>query len=340
MRATLKTAKQSRIPALLGICADDTARLASMVNDAQQRLVYAGKEAGWWEGWVKVRFSVSSTSPYITLPREFARIINMAVCNQPIYIHNEFYELLPGGPGPMPDTLCCSDWCGSVAGYERGVWPTKVALTATNQRLRVYTTDDRDLGAKILFVALDQNGNTIYGMDGLRTVTGFYITTLLPFADSSFDVSEIQSVVKPMTFGDILVYQVDQTTGVEVLLSRYLASETNPAYRRYYITPICNGCASSFTVTALAKLEFIPVIRDSDPLIISCIPALTEMCQALRGYSQEVTAAHEMAEKHEKRAIKLLKQEMDHYLGLENPAVVVDSLQQASFNRIGLSTMI
>lgn len=339
MRATLKTVKQSRIPELVGICADDTYRLAALVNEAQQRLIYAGKEAGWWEGWVKTRFSVTAAAPYITLPREFARIINMSVCEQPIYIHNEFYEVLPGGPGPMPDTACCSDWCGSVAGYERGVWPTRVDLTPTNQRLRVYATDDRDLGNKMLFVGLDQNGNTIYDMDGLNTSTGFYITLMNPFMDSGFDVSKITSVVKPVTYGDVLVYQVDQTTGDEVLLSRYLASETNPAYRRYYISPLCTSC-TSYTVNALAKVEFIPAMRDTDPLIIGNIPALTEMCQALRGYSQEVTAAREMAKESEKRAIKLLKQELDHYMGVEHPAVVVDSMQQASFQRIGLSTMI
>lgn len=339
MRITLKNVKLSRIPELLGICPDDTYRLAAVINDAQQRLIYAGKDAGWWEGWVKTRFSVTAAAPYITLPREFARVINMAVCEQPIYIHNEFYEVLPGGPGPMPDTPCCSDWCGSVAGYERGVWPTKVDLTPTNQRLRVYITDPRDEGMKMQFVALDQNGNTIYDMDGLNTATGFFITFLTPFADSDFDVSKITAVIKPLTFGDVLLYQVDQTSGAQVLLSRYLASETNPAYRRYYISPLCTTC-SSYTVTALAKLEFIPAIRDSDPLIIGNLPALAEMCQALRGYSQDVTAAQEMAIVHEKRAIKLLKQEMDHYMGVEQPAVVVDALQQASFRRIGLSTMI
>jgi hypothetical protein len=188
----------------------------------------------------------------------------------------------------------------------------------------------------MLVVALDKNSNEIHDMDGLKTVTGFYMTFENPFHDSTFDVSKIQAIVKPVTFGDVLLYQVDQTTGAEVLLSRFLASETNPAYRRYYINPICSTCGS-YTVNAVAKLQYIPALRDTDPLIISNIPALTEMCQSLRGYSQEVTAAHGMADTHEKRAIKLLKQEMDHYLGKENPAVTVDRLQQASFQRIGLS---
>jgi len=339
MRKTLKDVKDGRIPGLLGICADDTWRLAAEVNAAQERLVYMGREAGWWNGWDKVRFSVTSAAPYITLPREYARIINMSVCETPIYIYNEFYEVLPGGPGPMPDESCCSDWCGSVAGYERGTWPTKVELSPTNQRLRVYTTDDRDYGNKMLIVGEDQNGNAIYSMDGLRTVTGFYMTFVSPFTTSDFDVSKITGVVKNQTYGDILLYQVDQTTGKEVLLSRYLASETNPAYRRYYITPICTTCGS-YTVNALAKREFIPALRDTDPLIVSCIPALEEMVAALRGYAQEVVAAHEMAALHEQRAIRMLRREMDHYMGNQNPAVTVDRLQQASFKRIGLSTNI
>jgi hypothetical protein len=339
MRRTLKDIKRSRIPEVMGICADDTASLSSVVNEAQERLIYAGKDAGWWQGWVKTRFSVTSAAPYITLPRDFARIINMSVCETPIYIHNEFYEVLPGGPGPMPDESCCSDWCGSVAGYERGVWPSSRDLDSTNQRLRIYTTDDRDLGNKMLIVGKDQNGNVIYGMDGLHQVQGFYMTFLDPFVDSDFEVSEITGIVKPVTYGDILLYQVDQTSGAQVLLSRYLASETNPAYRRYYINPICTTCGS-YTVNAVAKLEYIPAYRDTDPLIIGNIPALLEMCQALRGYSQEVTAAHEMAEKHEARAIRLLKREMDHYLGNQQPAVTVDRVQGASFRRIGLSTNI
>jgi hypothetical protein len=51
-------------------------------------------------------------------------------------------------------------------------------------------------------------------------------------------------------------------------------------------------------------------------------------------------AAHQLALVHEKRAIKLMRQELEHYMGNEHPAVVVDSMQGASFSRIGLSTNI
>lgn len=341
MIATLKTVKNSRIPELIGVCSDDTARISAIVNDAQQRLIYAGKDAGWWNGWVKVVFSVTPTNPYITLPREFARIINMAIEEFPIHIHNEFYEVLPGGIGPLPNCTV-SDWCGTVAGYERGIWPTSVDLTTTNQTLRVYVTDSRDVNSRILIIGLDQNGNEIYSQDGLHTVTGFYLTFDSPFVDSTFIVTQIKSVVKPVTFGDVLLYQVDQTTGTQVLLSRYKASETNPAYRRYYIAPVPSWCCSgtSFNITALAKMEYIPAIRDTDLLVISNIPALTEMVQALRYYAQDVVASHQLGLMHEKRAIKLMRQELDHYMGIEEPAVTVDDGEALSYCRIGLSTNI
>ena len=342
MIATLKTAKESSIPEKLGVCANDTARIANAVNEAQQRLIFAGRDSGWWGGWVKVRFAISPTAPYITLPREFARIINMAIGNSPIYIHNEFFEVLPGGIGPRPSTMPLRDWCGTVAGYERGIWPTSIDLTATNQALRVYTTDPRDNGGRILIVGLDQNGNEIYSQDGLQNITGFHLVFAAPFADSGFVVSQIKAVIKPVTFGDILLYQVDQTTGVEVLLSRYKASETNPAYRRYFINPLPSFCCSgtSFNVTGIAKVEYIPAIRDTDLLVIGNIPALTEMIQSLRYSSQDVVAAQQMSVLHEKRAIRLMRQELEHYMGLENPAVVVDDGSAGPNLRIGLSTFI
>lgn len=344
MKLTLRDIKASRIPELIGVCPADTPRIASYVNDAQQRLIFAGREGGWWQGWVKVAFSVSLASPNIVLPAEFARIVNLAFDSKPLYLRNEFYELLPGGPGMIPDSNC-KDWSGQVAGYERGTLPTQVEITPTNQKLRVFAASDQDIGKRIFIAGLDQNGNQITSQDGENCVRGFFLTLQAPFVDSGFVVSKITSVVKPETCGDVSIYQVDQTTAEEVLLSRYKSLERNPAYRRYVISPIPPGCCGdqgscTFTVTAIAKQEFIPVVNDYDALIIGNMPALTEAIQALRYFSHDVAASHEIGETHWKRAIKLLKQELDHYTGQTSPAIAVDQMQGASLDRIGLSTNI
>jgi hypothetical protein len=99
MRTTLGQVRQSRLPEVIGKCATDTPGIAAYVNQAQQQLINAGGETGWWGGWCKVVFQVWRSNPYITLPREFARVINMDVFRHPIRIQNEFYEMLEAGIG-------------------------------------------------------------------------------------------------------------------------------------------------------------------------------------------------------------------------------------------------
>ncbi|MDB6112674.1 MAG: hypothetical protein JWR69_4424, partial [Pedosphaera sp.] len=234
--------------------------------------------------WQKVVFQITKARPYITLPREFARVINLDVRRFPIRMQNEFYELLEAGVGLRGFTEC-QDWCGSLEGYERGVFPTMVDLTPANQLLRVYLTDPRDIGLRMLVgPCLDQNGNAVYSQDGANSVNGFYLSFDQPFTTSNFIVTSIGGIQKDATYGDVLLYQVDATTGEQVLLSRYAPDELNPAYRRYFINRLPCACGTTGTVPilAMAKLEFIPANRDTDFLIIGNIPALIEEFKAIR----------------------------------------------------------
>jgi len=343
MRITLADVRQSRLPRAIGLCAGDTPGISAAVNEAQQRLIDAGGETGWWNGWVKVVFPITVADPYITLPRQFSRIINMAVCNWPVRIHNEFYELLPDGIGLMPDPgLPC--WAGVVAGYERGTFPTMVDLPGESY-LRTYVTDTRDVGARMLITGLDTNGMQIYTQDVKDNTNGFYITFASPFADSLFPVTAIQYVQKDITFGEVYLYAVDVTTGVQTLLSKYGPTETNPSYRRYYITQTPPSCCpssgtTSVAVTALAKLEYVPAYVDSDQLVITNIPALILECQAIRYEGMDVPNAAGMAAQYHKKAIAQLQNELRHYLGEQEPAVNVDRFGSAKLRRQSIGSLI
>lgn len=346
MPANLLSARMSRLPQVIGKCASDVPGIAAYVNEATQRLIYASGETGWWGGWKRVLFPVVSTAnPYITLPRQFARAINLDVCTMPVRIHNEFWEFLPGGVG-LRDPTNQPDWCGNLAGYERGTVPTMVDLTTTNQLLRVYFTDSRDAGARILVSGLDQNSLPIYSQDGLVSVNGFYITLAAPFATSTFIVTSITSIQKDATFGDVILKQVDATTGVEVTLSRYGPDEMLPAYRRYYLTNLPSNCCTaagatvSVYVTALCKLEFIPVTRDTDMLILGNIPALISECQAIRYSEMDVTNAAQLEVKCHRQAIRFLQNEQRHMEGEQEPAVSVDTFQGAPLSRQSIGILI
>lgn len=323
-RITFAQVRASDFPQAVQMCANDIPQLTRRANRCQEILINCGGETGWVGGWAKVVFNVSRTNPFITLPREFARAINLDVCNRPIRVQNEFYEFLDAGIGLRPGTRC-TPWCGLLQGYERGHFPTMVDLVG-NQFVRAYITDVRDVGKRILVDALDQNGNRIYSTDVLNQVSGFYLTLDQPFVTSTFEISSIRSIQKDITFGDVLLNAVDAITGAETLLSRYAPDEVNPSYPRYYIDAPPNSCCESTTpgivqVSALAKYDYIPVARDTDFMLINSIPALIEEAKAIRFADMDVVESINFESKNHRRAIKLLQDQMRNYLGEVSVAV-------------------
>lgn len=307
----------------------------AMINEIIERLIYAGGHTGWWGGWAKVVFSVTQDNPYITLPPLFARAINLTVCKMGVRIQNEFYEMLEASIGLQPPASC-SDWCGALEGFERGVFTTLVDLPVGGnpQYLKVYLTDPGDAGKQMLFVAAkDQNGTGIYDTSPTGPANGAFMRLAWPFSTYSTSggvpvaVSAWNAIVKDQCLGEIVLKAVDSVTGEETALSRYLPWETNPAYRRYYINALPRSCCDlpapdpSVQVEAMCKYEFVPVSTWTDQLIIGNFPALIEEAQSVRNSRMEDPDAGGRAARHHKMAIKLLQDEMGHYLGKLQPAL-------------------
>lgn len=341
MPLTLADIRQSRLPQAVGLCAGDLPAIAAIVNEAQQRLIMAGGETGWSGGWKSVVFNVDFANPYITLPRQFVRIVNLDVCKKPIVLHNQWYEFLPGTPGMMPQDTWPDWWSPHVEGYERGTVPTMTDMTSTNQLLRAYYTDTRDIDKRLVITGLDANGNSVFTQDtqGTRdTMQGLILKLAPPYAQATFPLSSITGIQKDMTYGDVVLSQVDQTTGVEVILSRFAPTEFNPQYRRYYLTKLPQGCctvtgSSIIPVTALAKLQYVPAYLDSDWLIIGNLPALIEEAQAIRYSSMDIPTAAALERKHHLAAIRQLQNELRHETGEEPVSFRVNSLNQRSLAR-------
>jgi hypothetical protein len=313
------------IPQKLGLCSADVPRLLSYCNEAMQRLIIASGETGFWGGWYRTVFSVASDGT-ITLPRQVARVVNLAVCDTPIEMQNEFYEFLEAGIGPQTDVSGCVDCCGSMRAFDRGTFPTNVDVSSVDQMLRVYISDTRDLNKHILIKGIDQNGRTIRGTSGTLDVDGLMISFSSPFSDSNSLYSKITGVIKDFTYGDVLLYSVDVNTGVQTLLAIYAPNETNPSYRRYYLSNLptsCCNCDTGVQVVGMAKLEFTPVFQDTDFLIISNLPALGEECESIRYGGMDNPTAMQMSEAKHRKAVRLLNQELTHYLGKSRPAVTM-----------------
>lgn len=348
MRITVSDVEQSRIPQVLGICREDAARLCSYLNEAQLRLIQAGSETGWFNGWAKVVFNVSRTDPYITLPSQFARMAALDVCQFPVRIQNEWYEFLDAGIGLQKNFLNQCAWPGLTDGYDRNNVPTAFDLPSTNQLLRVYLTDQRDIGTKFFVnVALDQNGNGIYSNDVSTQVQGALITLDYPFVTTDYIVTAFSSITKvglntqATTYGDVVFKSVDDTTGVETFLSRYTPQESTPQYRRYFIKALPRNCCCSDSedtaqVTTLCKYDYRPVVNPSDVLIIGNIAALKCECESIRYAEMDSMEGQALSVKKHLDAIKLLNAELSHYLGRNNPATNWAPFGNARLERQGI----
>ncbi len=342
LRARLIDFRSSRGPALIGACTGDVATCSQFVNAAEQRLTFLRSSNGdgnWW-GWKTVAFNVDRNDPFITTPREIARLEKMTVCNRWVPIQNQYYEFLDFGIG-WQQTNRCHQFLQTL---ERGVFPAFTDLIP-GYLIRAAITDASDVGKRALIQGTDNNDNVIYTQDALQTVIGEYLDFVQPFVDTTDGLATLTGIQKDITNAPVNFYMVHPTTGAQTLILTMEPSEKVAAYRRYQITGLPKNCCdpqgpgTTAQVMALAKLDFIPVRADTDYLTpIGNIEALIEECQAIRYEGIDSANAAALAGKHHSNAIGLLNGEINHYLGKDRPATIVAPFGSARLRRqrIGL----
>jgi hypothetical protein len=331
-RLNLYQLRKSRFPRVLGLCQDNIPEIAYYANSIQETLLFdkaAGDES--WNGtWAEVFFNVSRSQPFITLPREIARIEYADVCNKPIELNNQFVEYLRFGNGRMVKDGCGSRRWGhhSTAGYERNNAILFTELTNTPQLIRAYINNAQDVGKRAIISGLDSNNKEIYSQDNLVIVQGQFMAFESPFVTWTLPFNKITGISKDTTAGEIEFYQVDPATGEEVLILTMQPSETIASYRRYYFNnlpcsccPVPGSSEGTVQISAIAKLQPVPVTTDVDYLVLTSREAFIAEAQSLRLQEADTASAQQMAAIHHQRAIRLLISECSHYHGIQNPAV-------------------
>ena len=352
-RLRLYDCRNSRLPSTIGLCQQDAHAIAENVNGAQRRLLMcpeAGDE-GWWGTWAEVAFAIDPAKPIITLPREIARLEAIDVCHRPVPLHNQFYEYLQFGNGRMPKrTTQCP---GFINVFTRNTSATFRDLTNPPQNIYVYLTDPTDVGKRVMISGLDANGNIIYTQDGVNRVTGVFVSLTSPFAVAPMTFNTITGIQKDITNGQVQFFQVDPVTGAQILLLTMEPSEQTASYRRYFLNPIPRNCCGLFInacvspnlptqvlVTAIAKLELIPVMVDTDYCLIQNLEAIIEECQSIRYSRVDNPSAKAMSAAAHKTAIGFLNGELNHYIGKDQVAVNVSPFGSAHLARRKIGTLI
>lgn len=334
----------------VGISSSDVASCAAIVNRVQERLITCREagDHGWFGSYAEMVFNVDRDDPYITLPRGVARIISIAACQRPVPVANQFYEYLLFGDGTLPKTTCDGTVCGEqlTRVLRRNSRATTFGdLTTPGYGLRFYSTAAADVGKRILVGCKDANGQEVFTVDGTTHTRGCYATfastyadLTLPAATDPLEISTIDSIQKDTTTGIISVYEVNLTTGDQTLLLQMEPSERVASYQRYYISSLPTGCCpvdgSTDTVqlTAMVKLDLVPVRVATDYLLIQSIEAVIAEAQSIRlGESDSSDAKQQSFERH-KAAVGFLNGQLVHYEGKNSPSV-----NFAPFGRMRLS---
>ena len=260
--------RMSRLPNVLGLCSGDAPQIFQYVNSAQERLLTA-KEAGdegWWGTWAEVAFNVSNRNPFITTPREIARLEMIDVCGRPIQLNNQFFEYLQFGAGRSPRRWqngggACGFWRNRCQAFMRNNAVTFEDLLPTPQTIRIFAADpaDTDGTHRVLLQGLDANGQVVYSQDGQNQVVGIFLTLTAPFVDSPFPFSQLTGIQKDVTAGQVQFFQVDPTTAVQNALHTMEPSEETALYRRYYRTFL--------STPAAPPLAFEPGVSESQHVL-------------------------------------------------------------------------
>jgi len=326
-RATFGQLLASRLAQQIGLCASDKVRVASDVNEAQERLIKDPRapDEGWWGGWGTFRYNVSRAAPTITTPANVARLIVMDVCKTPVPIRNEFYEFLEFGVGFQPKG--CNSTCQQLQAYEREMVVTMADLVPP-AIIRIFPGDDSDVGKTVLIQGQDSNGQTVISKDAAGSpYLGERLTLAVPFTDSANYYSVLTGIQKDVTGFPVTFSQVNPDTFVETSLSHMEPNETTAQYRKYYINGLpnrcCNTTSTQIQVIAKGKLDFVPVKNEEDYLIIQCIPALIREVQAMRDETFDDGNALDRSMKRHALALSLLFGELDSFMGKYRPSIDV-----------------
>lgn len=353
----------------IGLCQGDRPRLARVANTAERRLLLAKEsgDEGWWGTWAEMRFNVLQSAPSIVTPREVARLEAIAICRRPVPIRNLFWDYQQFGNRQLlkqfvqainTNTGSITNIFGNCFGLmqarSRNQVPTFSQVSNPPQLIRVYTTNAADSGARVLLQGLDPANNVIFTLDNAVNTTGQYVTLMNPFVTATLPMNLITGIQKDVTLGQIQVFQVDPTTGAQVLLHTMEPSETTGWYRRYHLDQLpvncCNDPNSSLCppvngqpvvqVSAIAKLDHIPVSADTDYFVIQNLDALMEEARAVRYLPMDTTEAKQFVANHHKNAIGLLNGELAHFLGIDEPTVNFKPFGSAHLARQRIGTMI
>lgn len=318
MRTTLGDIRyKTRIPDALVLCASKRS-LKDYVNEAQEILLMHGL---WWGTYT--RWTICAINGCLTLPPQLASVERAAVCHNVIPVHDLWFDFLDNGWGTGgSDTGCgVNGNCGGAPGMNyKGNFPSFDDIRGVNKQLNVICDLASDVGKEVTLLGYDENNNWIRTEQGGEFLDGEVVVLAQSNGTLTTKLFSSLTDVKPPDDldGQWWLYEFNTGDSTKRMIGQYQYWEKRPSYPRYQIPGLCSGATEDgdcrkTLVEVLAKLEFIPVEKDSDYLIIGNRTALKEACLSVK--AAEPPADIPKSEMHLRRALRALDLELNVHLG-------------------------
>ena len=301
-KLTVSDLQSSRIPAALNICPTDD-RFYAWANEAEEMMLNQGR---WIGSVMESQFCVSDAC--LTFPRQVADIRRLAICGYPTEVQGSWYQFtrlvtdLKQYSGCSDGTCAtsCNTSCGCGSLELRMKAGTSCSFATTigsNKLIRAYPLSGADVGKRILFQGRDSNGIWVRTViDGVMS-DGEQVLLSQPFVQTgtTWGPGSPVAVQKDVTSARVLVYEYDTVTTLERALAEYEPSETRPSYRVGYIPGFTGsgGCccsditATTKTITALVKLQHVPLASPGDWLILQNLSAYKAAMVAVKAREEK-----------------------------------------------------
>ena len=132
---------------------------------------------------------------------------------------------------------------------------------------------------------------------------------------STQSIKYVTGTIKPVTKGNVLLYATTSDGATSTYIGQYAPKDTTPFYRQYRIPALkFDTNVTSRCVLARLRKRFVPITSDNDFLLISNLPAMKNMFQAM--YYMEAKDPVSYAN-YKGAAIDILRKEAKAYVGLE-----------------------
>lgn len=284
---TFKEAKNSRLVEVANLC-NDSDGFRQLLNEATQRLMLRGDFVG-----LQVPIAFCVRDGCITWPRLVGTVRGLKVGCQPVQVDNHWGYGFLNGPGSW-----WGQWngCGGRAATSINIGhaATYADLKGSNKKVRFYIDCLEDVGKQVILRGfIDSNGQPLKEKNASGNwVYQKTLTLADQYVSTAEDIQKFGRVVLPDDLEcRVRVYSYDTVEDNLIDLAVYEPGETNPWYARSQVRGGCgigynargnNSCNGLTNVVALVKLQFVPVARDEDLVLISNIGALKNAFMAIR----------------------------------------------------------